>query len=184
MILRLLNWQGMAGLAASLGLAILLFIQKAETSHWKKRSASFEKLYHQDQTAFATTTANYRAAAQQARAADQANVARVTADQSGINERTANEYETRLAAARAYAERLRASAEAAADPDTGRSAPLPLVSAASSGPSKTAGEDQLPSADALTATEQAIQLDELIKWVRAQAAVDNNPKAVASPPGD
>jgi hypothetical protein len=26
----------------------------------------------------------------------------------------------------------------------------------------------------LTATEQAIQLDELIKWVRAQAAVDND----------
>jgi hypothetical protein len=27
----------------------------------------------------------------------------------------------------------------------------------------------------LIATEQAIQLDELIKWVRAQGAVDSNP---------
>ena len=35
-------------------------------------------------------------------------------------------------------------------------------------------ETRLPAADALTATEQAIQLDELIKWVRAQAAVDPN----------
>ena len=34
-------------------------------------------------------------------------------------------------------------------------------------------QDRLPDADALTATEQAIQLDELIKWVEAQAAVDN-----------
>lgn len=183
MILRLLNWQGMAGLAATLGLAILLLVQKAETRHWKTQSASFEQLYHQDQAAFATTVANYRAAADQARAADQANMARVTADESRINERIANEYETRLAAARAYAERLRASAEAAADPGTGRSAPLSLVSAASRGPAKTPGEDQLPSRDALTATEQAIQLDELIKWVRAQVGVDSNPKAVANRQG-
>jgi hypothetical protein len=33
----------------------------------------------------------------------------------------------------------------------------------------------------LTATEQAIQLDELIKWVKAQAKVDNNGNGVASP---
>ena len=32
----------------------------------------------------------------------------------------------------------------------------------------------------MTATEQAIQLDELIKWVRAQAKVDNSPAAVAT----
>jgi hypothetical protein len=32
----------------------------------------------------------------------------------------------------------------------------------------------LSEADALTATEQAIQLDELITWVKAQAAVDPN----------
>jgi len=36
----------------------------------------------------------------------------------------------------------------------------------------------------LIATEQAIQLDELIKWVRAQAKVDNSPSSVASSPGD
>ena len=46
------------------------------------------------------------------------------------------------------------------------------------GAAQAAGQDRLPQADALTATEQAIQLDELIKWVRKQAAVDNNPKAV------
>jgi hypothetical protein len=49
---------------------------------------------------------------------------------------------------------------------------------------KPPAKTQLPASDALTATEQAIQLDELIKWVRAQAAVDNNPKAVASHPDD
>jgi hypothetical protein len=44
------------------------------------------------------------------------------------------------------------------------------------------GEDRLPPSDRLTATEQAIQLDELIKWIRQQAKVDNKPPAVASPP--
>jgi len=45
------------------------------------------------------------------------------------------------------------------------------VPAASGGPSQTPGEDRLSVADALLATEQAIQLDELIKWTKAQAAV-------------
>ena len=32
----------------------------------------------------------------------------------------------------------------------------------------------LPQSDRLIATEQAIQLDELIKWVKAQAVIDPN----------
>ena len=184
MILRLLGWQGIAGIGVAIALSILLVIQKVETRHWKKQSASFEQLYHQDQAAFATTVANYRAAAEQARAADQANVARVTADQSAINERTANDYETRLAAARADAAniasgRLRQQSQAAADPGAGRNPPVPGLSAAPIGPDQAAGQDRLPASDALTATEQAIQLDELIKWVKAQAEVDTNTVAAA-----
>src|SRR3954447_9642689 len=49
-------------------------------------------------------------------------------------------------------------------------APMPGPSAAPAGAAQATGQDRLPEADALTATEQAIQLDELIKWVRAQAA--------------
>ena len=44
---------------------------------------------------------------------------------------------------------------------------------------QAAGEDRLPSADALVATEQAIQLDELIRWVTRQAQVDPNAAAGA-----
>src|SRR5438270_13709387 len=115
MILKLLNWQGMAGIAASLALAILLIVQKGETHHWKKASAGFEQLYRQEQAAFATTVANYRSAADQARAADRANLQRIAAEQQIINERTANDYETRLAAARAAAQRLRLNLQATAD---------------------------------------------------------------------
>ena len=59
---------------------------------------------------------------------------------------------------------------------------LPGLSAASGGAAQAAGEDRLPAPDALTATEQAIQLDELIKWVKAQAAIDPN-EVRKVPPG-
>ena len=54
----------------------------------------------------------------------------------------------------------------------------PSLSAPARGTAQAAGQDGLPPQDALMATELAIQLDELIKWVRAQADVD--PKAVPS----
>ena len=179
MILRLLNWQGIAGIAAALTLSVLLLVQKAETAHWKKQSASFEQLYQQEQAAFQTTVAEYRAAAEQARAADEANSNRVAAAQAAINQRTANDYQSRLAAARADAAklssgRLRLAAEAAADPGARGNAPVPGLPAAARGSAESADQDRLPQSDALTATEQAIQLDELIKWIKAQTQVIPN----------
>ena len=100
-ILRLLNIQGIAGLAAALCLALLLVIQKGETRHWRKESARLEALYRDDHSAFAVTVANYRAAAAAARAVDQAAAARVAAAQDQISERTAHDFESRIAAARA-----------------------------------------------------------------------------------
>jgi len=172
-ILRLLSPQGIAGLAASVCLALLLVLQKGETRHWKKESSRFEQLYQGEQSALAGTVANYRAAVDAARAADRAAAERVAAEQRVINERTENDYEARLAAARSLAERLRLEASrAAADPRSRGGPPVPGLSAAPGRPPEAAGEDGLP--DALTATEQAIQLDELIKWVKAQGRVDVN----------
>jgi len=174
MILRLLNPQGIAGLAASLCLALLLILQKGETRHWRKQSGQYEQLYANERTAFAGTVASYRAAADQARAADRANADRVAAEQTAINQRTANDYEARLADARARFERLRLEARgSAADPGGRGNAPVPDLSVAAGGTAEAPGENRLH--DALTATEQAIQLDELIKWVRGQSAVDPNP---------
>ncbi len=184
MILRFLNWQGIAGIAASITLAGLLILQKFETGHWRKQSTAFERLYRAEQAALAGTVANYRAAADAARDADRANLARVTGEQRSINERTANDYQARLAAARSLAQRLRVRSQAAAGPGAGGSASVPDVPAAAGSAAQGPGEDRLPRSDRLIATEQAIQLDELIKWVRRQAVVDNNPRAGASPPGD
>ena len=173
MILRMLNWQGIAGIAASLCLAILLVLQKGETRHWRKQSGQFEQLYRGEQAAFATTVANYRAAAETARAADRAAAERVVAEQRTINERTVHDFEARLAVARASADRLRREPGAATDPGSRGSPPVPGLSAAP-GQSAQASGDGFSLADRLIATEQAIQLDELIKWVRRQAAVDPN----------
>ena len=174
MFLRFFNVQGIAGTAASLALAILLVIQKGETRHWRKESGRNEQLYRGEEAAFAGTVANYRAAAERARAHDQANAQRVAAQQSRISQETSDEFETRLAAARAAAERLRRSAEAAADSGRRGSSSVSGVSAAPGGPAQSAGENGLSAEDRLTATEQAIQLDELIKWVAQQHAVDPN----------
>ena len=173
--LRFFNIQGIAGIAASLALAILLVIQKGETRHWRKESGRNEQLYRGEGAAFAGTVANYRAAAERARAADQANAQRVAAEQTKISQETSNEYEARLASARAAAERLRVgTSTATGDPRDRGAAPVPRLSATPRQPYQTAGQDGFSLEDRLTATEQAIQLDELIKWVEEQATVDPN----------
>lgn len=172
-LLRLLRPQGIAGVVVAAALTILLLLQKGETRHWKKQSDGFEQLYRQEQSAFAATVASYRAAAEQARVADIANLNRVATEQRAINERTASDYQTRIAAAHADAERLRSQAAAgAADPRAGGAAPVSGLSTAPGGAVESAGQNRLPEPDRLLATEQAIQLDELIKWVRRQHGVD------------
>jgi hypothetical protein len=174
-LLRLINIQGTAGIAVSLALGLLLILQKGETRHWKKSSDQFEQLYGEEEAALTATVANYRAAAEAARAADRVNLARVAAEQQSISERTSNNYEARLAVARSLAERLREqTAAAAADPGAGRAAPVPGLSPSAGGTAQAALENRLPEPDRLTATEQAIQLDELIKWVKVQARIDPN----------
>lgn len=165
-----LSLQGWAGLIGCAVLAYIAFHQWGEARHWKKQSDQFERLYGQEKTAFDTTVAHYRAAAVKAKQEDAANAARVHTEQAKINEDTAQSFDARIAAARATAERLRE--QAAAHSGAGGTANVPVISAPAIGPAQAPGQDGL--SDALTATEQAIQLDELIKWVRKQAAVNPN----------
>ena len=180
MIFRFLNVQGIAGLVCGIALLGLLLVQKSETRHWKKQAARLEQLYRGEQAAFAGTVANYRAAAEAARAADRKAVEKAEAEQRAINERIAYDYEKRLAAARLSAERVLGEATGAAtDPGPCRAAAMPGLPVAASRATQGSGQDRLHRSERLIATEQAIQLDELIKWVRRQAAVgeDASPKA-------
>ena len=179
MIPRILNLQGMIGIGASL-LLLGLFVTKAvEARRWHKQSDRYEQLYRGEQGARAGTIANYRAAAETARKDDLANAARVAAAQRTISERTTDDLETRLADARARAVRLQLAARAPATAGGGSGAAPVRAPGAAPGPAgAAAAENGLPLAaqglsleDRLIATEQAIQLDELIKWVNAQAAV-------------
>jgi len=180
MISRIFNVQGMIGIAAALLLSVVLTVKAGEARHLRKQSARFELLYLAEQSAAARTVANYRAAAETARAADRANAARVAAAQRAITERTTDDLETRLADARARAHRLQLAARASATTGgAARATPLPAAGAAPGAARGAAQENGLSLADRLTATEQAIQLDELIKWVRAQETV-----AVSAPEKD
>ena len=167
-------------LAIAIVCALALALLVSDRNRWKSTASLRQQQVVAEKAAHLATVANYRAAAEQARRDDAANAARVRLAQARINERTADDFETRIAAARARAagldgDRLRGqAASAAADPGRGRAAPVPGLPAAAQGAAQAAGEDGLPAADRMIATEQAIQLDELIKWVKAQAAVDPN----------
>ncbi|MBD3728743.1 MAG: hypothetical protein IE933_03475 [Sphingomonadales bacterium] len=137
-----------------------------------------EKLAHR------ATIENYQRAARIAQQKAEANVARVKAAQEKASQEIVDDYKARLAAARdraARIERLRSASPAATDPGRTAAAGVPAAGAAPGRAGEAPGEDRLPSAGALTAadallcTEQAIQLDALIDWVLAQAAIDTSP---------
>jgi len=158
-------------LVITIAAALMLALLVADRNRWKAKTAHYSDLLAGERATHAATVASYRAAAERARQADAANAARVKASQAAINERTANDYETRIAAARASAGRLRRQAGTGADSGGGGTAPVPGLSASTPGTAQAAGQDGLSQSERLIATEQAIQLDELIKWVRQQHAV-------------
>lgn len=173
MIARFLNLQGMIGIAASLLLLTLFLVKAGDARHWRKQSGRYEQLYLAEQSSRAQTIANYRAAAETARQQDLTNAGRVAAEQRVISERTTHDLEARLADARARAVRLQLAQRApTAAGGGGRAAAVPAAGAAPGPARRPAEEDGLSLPDRLLATEQAIQLDELIKWVKAQASVD------------
>jgi hypothetical protein len=159
-------------LAIGLACVALLALLVHDRNRWKAKTEHYSQLLADERATHAATVANVRAAADQARRADAANAARVKAEQAAINERTENDFESRIAAARAAAGRLRSAAETATVARNGGTAPVPGLSSAPKGPAEGAGENRFSAEERLIATEQAIQLDELIKWVRAQAGVE------------
>jgi hypothetical protein len=183
---------GIGGCIA-LALAVALFFQTVRIEGFKvwpihvaglkAELATTKQQLADTKAAFAQTVANYRAAAEQAKHDDAANKARVEAEQSKINQETSDAYEARIADARARAVKLRQQLQAAADSGGRSGAPVPGVPAPAKGSAQAAGEDGFSVTDRLIATEQAIQLDELIKWVKKQAGVDvNGAKPASSTP--
>lgn len=129
-----------------------------------------------EQEAHRSTVANYRAAASIAKALDRQNVELTEALQGAENRRIADDYEARIADARARAAAAGVQRQAAAaDPGHRGDAAMPGVPGTAARADEASGQDRLSGAvgtdDALIATEQAIQLDALIDWIEAQARV-------------
>jgi hypothetical protein len=161
----------MLKLVGGAGALLLLALLVNDRNGWKSKAEFRQSQLVAEQQAHAATVSSYRAAAERARREDAENLARVTARQSTINERTAHDFESRIAAARARADELRSKHSARADSGDRGDSPLPRVPAASGGAAQGAREDGLSLSDRQIATEQAIQLDELINWVKAQSVV-------------
>jgi hypothetical protein len=162
-------------LVIGIGCLLLVALLIHDRNRWKAKTTHYAQLLAGERAAHSATEANYRAAADRARRQAAENAARVKSEQGAINQRSRDEFQTRIAAARALAERLRPNPHAAStNPGDFRTSPVPGLSAAAGRTAQAAGEDRLPDADRLTATEQAIQLEALIAWVRQQAEVRVN----------
>lgn len=130
-----------------------------------------------EQSAHLGTVNAFLAASEQAQKDAEANARRVLREQESITDEAVSRYRSDLAALRARFDRLRARDAAAIDPGRADAAGLPGLPDAAGRADAPAGEDRLPAAgalsldDALIASEQALQLQALIDWVNAQAAV-------------
>jgi hypothetical protein len=108
--------------------------------------------------------ADTKAKTAQAKADDAAHAKAVETHQNAISQESSDDYQKQLAAVRAdYARRVRA-AEAAAHSSGGGSPAVPGAAPSAARPDAAPAQAQLPAPDALTATEQAIQLKAMQDW--------------------
>ncbi len=138
---------------------------------WRANNGLHDSL-KAERARYAETVASFRDAQAKAELAQKANLARVSIQQRNITDETLDGYNRRVADLRARYKRLLEQGNRSASGNAG----LPAVPNATSGTDAAAQQDGLSSADALTASEQALQLDALITWVERQAKVENSPQ--------
>lgn len=142
------------------------------------------------QAAFDRTVETYRKARLEAERLQGQRDKRVAEAQAAITKETVDDYEARLADARARADRLRKQLAAQADRSHSGEAGVSAPGQAAGGAAKASGDQGLSATgeacrggmtlnERLIATEQAIQLDALIDWVTKQSAIDVNAEAPA-----
>lgn len=153
-------------------------IWSISTRGWIETAEQFERERDAERAAHRQTKTDYRNAQIEAARLESQRLDRVRTEQQEITDAVEADYSARLADARTRAERLRedlrtrSATRSEADPIT-----MPVLSAAGAGTSAAAENTRLPSGTEqlerdLIATEQAIQLDALIGWVKRQAAVE------------
>ena len=137
-----------------------------------------------ERTAHRETKIRIAEAAREAQRLERARLERIRAEQQEISDAIRQGYASRLAAARTRADRLRKELQARTQPAAATAGlAVPGLSATAAGTDGAPEDPRLPAA-ALTAaeelernliaTEQALQLDALIDWIRQQTAIDPN----------
>lgn len=156
------HWKLFAGAAVAGVLIVLLLIARGDTRHYKA-------LWQQEQTAHQLTIANYKAAAAEAERMDQANIVRVTKEQTAITEKVTNDYQSKLADSADRYERLRAKASGYLSHPASPGVPTSPETTCRA----VAGTDceNVPTL-LRAAQDNTDQLVALQAWVRAQSAVD------------
>lgn len=171
MIFALRYWKVIAG---GIVLIALLFMLHVRTN---QRDAA-RNLARDTQSAFDKTVADYRTKAEIARRQDIENVARVQAEQATITQKVSNDYQVDLAAARARADALRVRLSASSGNSGVSGKPgVSEASNATSRPDATTPQNGLSVSERLIATEQAIQLAALQRWIVEQSTVEVKAKA-------
>lgn len=149
-----------------IGLVIALMLTRNTLSSVKNDRDAWK-------AAHAQLKSDVRGKTAEAKAADAVHVIRVERDQSTVTQETDRDYQTQLADLRRRYDALRVRAGAAkTNPGGGGSPAVPSVPGTAGSADGAAAQEGLPPEDALIASEQALQLDALQKWVRGQAAVD------------
>jgi hypothetical protein len=152
-------------------LGFMLHHSQGQTRAANDRAAAWEKLFHAEQSAFRETVANVRAKTAQAKADDAAHALKVERDQVNRTQEVSSEYQARLAALRSRYDALRvrtgASQVGLGNPRRGGTAPVPGVPDPAGGPDAATA----PGDFQFNAEANAIQLQELQRWVREQQAV-------------
>ena len=140
--LALRNWKPLAIAAVIAALSLALIFARGDARHW-------QKLATQEKVAHALTAANYRTAAEQARANDLAHARIIEATYATIAQEKQNALETQLADARRnladYVQRMRATT--AADQSGGGATDMPGAPDSASEVAAASGNALVPVAD-------------------------------------
>lgn len=166
------NWK-LCALAAAV-LVAFLYVRhlRHEVADARADAARGWSLFHQEQTAFRQTVANVRSAVAAAKKANEDNVTRIETEQDTKTQEVSREYQARLADLRRRydAGRLRSdtAAQGGRAPDgAAGTVQGSRVSHPSGGPDASASARDLQ----FNAEANAIQLEELQKWIRDQQAI-------------
>lgn len=146
-----------------------------EVHHWHSSATNLTTELNQQIANNKQLVLDYTTAAKIAKAQDDANLNRVKVEAAQQNERTDNEYQARVNNLNVELARLRSQSRSTSNPGSPPTAPVPGVPTSPVSVDPKSCSNELLTLDCrFIASKQAVQLDELIKWVNSIHSVNVN----------